>query len=252
MIDLNSALLPLPHLLAASLVFALAGMVKGLVGMGLPAIAMGLLCLILPPAQAAGLLIIPAMVTNLWQLAKGPPIWPLIRRLWSLQLGLCLGVTAGAALPFFGLGQPGARHALGGLLACYALLGLSRWAPRIAPGREWWLSPIMGGLTGLIAAQTGVFVLPTAPYLQAMRLERDELVQALGLTFTVASVALALLLTHQDGGSSWLDLNAALMVPVTVAGMAAGHWLRQRISPDLFRRLFLTGLFCLGAFLALA
>ena len=49
--------------------FMLAGTVKGVIGLGLPTVAMGLLGLAMLPAQAAALLIIPSTVTNLWQLA---------------------------------------------------------------------------------------------------------------------------------------------------------------------------------------
>ena len=52
--------------------FLLAGLVKGVIGLGLPTIAMGLLAIVLPPAQAAALLVVPSFVTNVWQLAFGP------------------------------------------------------------------------------------------------------------------------------------------------------------------------------------
>src|SRR5438128_4435296 len=45
--------------------FLLAGMIKGVIGLGLPTIAMGLLGLAMVPAQAAALLIIPATLTNI-------------------------------------------------------------------------------------------------------------------------------------------------------------------------------------------
>ena len=52
--------------------FLLAGLVKGVIGMGLPTVAMGLLAVVLPPAEAAALLVVPSLVTNVWQLLAGP------------------------------------------------------------------------------------------------------------------------------------------------------------------------------------
>ncbi|HEY0438739.1 MAG TPA: sulfite exporter TauE/SafE family protein, partial [Xanthobacteraceae bacterium] len=52
---------------AVAAAFVLAGLVKGVIGMGLPTVAMGLLGLAMPPAQAAALLLIPSFVTNVWQ-----------------------------------------------------------------------------------------------------------------------------------------------------------------------------------------
>ncbi|HEX4329959.1 MAG TPA: sulfite exporter TauE/SafE family protein, partial [Burkholderiales bacterium] len=49
-------------------VFLLAGLVKGVIGLGLPTLSMALLALWMPPVEAAALLIVPSLVTNLWQL----------------------------------------------------------------------------------------------------------------------------------------------------------------------------------------
>src|SRR5215470_8547418 len=89
---------PLAILGFAFLTFALAGFVKGVIGLGLPTVAMGLLAVVVPPAQAAALLIVPSFVTNIWQLALGPDLAPLVRRLWPMQLGICLGTWAGSLL----------------------------------------------------------------------------------------------------------------------------------------------------------
>ncbi len=80
-VDLH-ALIPL-----IALTFLLAGFVKGVVGLGLPTVSVGLLGLAMPPMQAAALLIVPSMVTNLWQLACGPRFLGLMKRLAGLLLG---------------------------------------------------------------------------------------------------------------------------------------------------------------------
>ncbi|TGW06641.1 sulfite exporter TauE/SafE family protein, partial [Mesorhizobium sp. M2D.F.Ca.ET.145.01.1.1] len=66
-------------------VFLAAGLVKGVVGMGLPTVAMGLLAAAMPPAEAAALLLIPSLVTNLWQLFTGPSFGGLCKRLWTMM-----------------------------------------------------------------------------------------------------------------------------------------------------------------------
>ena len=71
--------------------FLLAGTVKGVIGLGLPTVAMGMLGLAMLPAQAAALLIIPSTVTNLWQLAFGGHLSALIKRLWPMLLLIFLG-----------------------------------------------------------------------------------------------------------------------------------------------------------------
>jgi uncharacterized protein len=70
-------------LVVATLAFLIAGFAKGVIGLGLPTVSMGLLSLVKAPAKAASLLIVPSFVTNLWQLAAGPSFGRLARRLGS-------------------------------------------------------------------------------------------------------------------------------------------------------------------------
>jgi uncharacterized membrane protein len=121
--------------------FLAAGFVKGVIGLGLPTIGMGLLAVVMAPAKAAALLVVPSFVTNVWQLALGPGIGPLLRRLWPMLLGICLGAWAGA-----GLLSGGARAslALGAALALYAVLGLISVQFSVSARAEPWLSPAIG------------------------------------------------------------------------------------------------------------
>ncbi|MCP6725802.1 sulfite exporter TauE/SafE family protein, partial [Klebsiella pneumoniae] len=82
----------------AGLSFILAGFVKGILGQGLPTVAVGLLSLIMSPGEAAALIVIPALLTNIWQAWFGPSFVPLIRRLWPTLLASFLGTFAATAL----------------------------------------------------------------------------------------------------------------------------------------------------------
>lgn len=228
--------------------FVLAGAVKGVIGLGLPTIAMGLLGLALPPAQAAALLIVPSTVTNIWQLAAGGHLRALLRRLGAMLLMIFIGTLLGSV--WLGIDSgPWAVHALGAALLVYALYGLAGPGLRTPASREHWLGPLCGLVTGVVTAATGVFVMPAVPYLQSLGLTRDEMVQALGLSFTVSTFALAIGLAGQDAlGSAELGASLLMLVPALL-GMLAGQWLRNRISAVLFKRCFFIGLALLGAHL---
>lgn len=228
--------------------FILAGTVKGVIGLGLPTVAMGLLGLAMPPAQTAALLIVPSTLTNLWQLAAGGHLLALLRRLGPTLAAIFVGTLVGSAWLGINSGL-WAAHALGAALLVYAAYGLLGPGLRLAPGREGWLGPLCGLLTGLVTAVTGVFVMPAVPYLQSLGLSRDELIQALGLSFTVSTVALALGLAGQDAlGSQALGASLLMLAPALL-GMLAGQWLRQRISAALFKRCFFIGMAVLGGHL---
>lgn len=227
-----------PILAAAAAVFVVAGAVKGVVGLELPTVAMALLALLVAPTQAALLLIVPSLVTNVWQAGPWHTLAPLLPRLAVLQVGVCLGTCAGLAL-WNAPGGTTSQLALGAVLVAYGVWGFAArpWRTSGAVSRR--LAAPAGLVTGLVTAATGVFVVPAVPWLQALGLTRDELVQAMGLSFSVSTVALAigLGLTTPVG---WTEAAASLlMLPPALAGMAIGARLRRRLSPQAFR----TGLF---------
>jgi uncharacterized protein len=232
-----------------ALTFLTAGLVKGVTGMGLPTVAMGLLGTAMPPAVAAAILVVPSFVTNAWQLLAGPAATRLLRRLWPMMLGIVLGTVGGAAL-LVRVDPRWSGLALGLALVLYAAYALVSPALSVPSRVQPWLSPIVGLLTGAITGATGVFVMPAVPYLQALQLDRDELVQALGLSFTVSTIALAGgLLAHDAFRLDQLGLSALAIVPA-LAGMWLGQKLRERIGPRRFRPFFLAFLLLLGLELA--
>src|SRR5690606_6648068 len=99
---------------------------------------------------------------------------------------------------------------------------------------------------GFVTGGTGVFVIPAVPYLQALGLEKDDLIQALGLSFTVSTIALAIGLA---GGGAFRFENAVaslLAIVPALLGMGFGQIIRTRVSAATFRRWFLICLFLLG------
>ncbi len=230
-------------------VFVLAGLVKGATGMGLPTVAMGVLGALMSPVAAASLMIIPSFVTNVWQLVTGPNVGGIIRRLWPMMIAVTIATIASAwfitALP-----TRITVSALGASLAIYAAYTLFARQLSVPASAERWASPLVGAITGMVTGATGVFVMPAVPYLQALGLERDDLVQALGLSFTVSTVALALGLIW--GGVFDLGNVAAssLAIIPALAGMWIGTKIRQRIAPATFKKYFLIALLLLGLELA--
>ena len=245
---------------AAVAVFALAGVVKGVVGLGLPTVSMALLALLMPAGQAAAWLLLPSLVTNVVQMRPVPALAPVLRRLWPMQAGIVLG-TLGGMWCWGPVGAlPVARTALGLALMVYAAWGLWGRSAVIPARHQAWLGLVCGVVTGGITALTGVFVVPAVAFLQALNLTRQALMQAMGLSFTVSTVALGLGMAWvassgpQAGRSLWGSavLVSALMLLPALAGMAWGARLRERLSPQVFKRVLMLSLLVLGAYLGLA
>jgi len=237
----------------AAFAFVFAGFVKGVLGQGLPTVAIGLLSLIMSPGEAAALVVIPALLTNIWQGWFGPSLIPLVRRLWPTLLASFIGTFVATALGL-GLLTPEAatiaRKALGYALICYGLLGVSRIRLQVPARTETWLGPVMGAANGAVATATGVFMFPVIPFIQSLGLERDQLVQAQGISFTVSTFALTFVLL---GNGSLNAANAAgsmVAMAVTFVGMFLGQYVRKFIHPQVFQVLFFAGMLVLGIHLA--
>jgi uncharacterized membrane protein YfcA len=220
---------PLLFFIAAALL--LAGFVKGVVGLGLPTVSIGLLAVTMQPSRAIAIVIVPAIVTNIWQTFAGPHLRDIIRRLWPLMAGTVIGIWLNGGM----LSGPYARYGgvvLGVLLVIYAIVGLSKFNFSVARSNEKWIGGIVGLVTGMVSAATGVQVVPSMPFMQAIGMEKDELVQALGVFFTVATLALAFTLTSAGLLSASTALPGAVAMASAFAGMFIGQVVRSRMQPE--------------------
>jgi uncharacterized membrane protein YfcA len=102
----------------------------------------------------------------------------------------------------------------------------------------------------VVSAATGVQVIPSMPFMQAIGMEKDELVQALGVFFTTATVALAFNLTSAGLLTAATALPGAVAMAGAFVGMFIGQAVRSRLQPEAFRRWFLIAMILLGIYLA--
>lgn len=232
-----------------ALAFFIAGIVKGVVGQGLPSVVLALLTVVIGLKPALAMLIVPTFVTNVWQALQGKALVAIVRRLWPLLLAACAGV-------WFGVGVLASADAklmtafMGLVLAAYGIFGLSRPVlPKPPERHEVWLAPSVGAVNGVLAGMTGSLSLPGVPYMQALGFDKNTLVQGMGILFTIVSVAMAVamsdhrLLTLELAGASTAGIVPAL------AGMWAGQIIRHRLSEDTFRKVMFAALIAIGAFI---
>lgn len=228
--------------------FALAGVVKGVVGLGLPVVAMGLLVIFMPPPQAAAVLVVPSLVTNIWQLAAGPRFTALAKRFATMMAGVFVGTFIGVGI-LTGDAVALANGALGAVLVIHGVLSLLAVRFNVTKERERWMSPMIGLVTGVLTGATAIFSVPAVPYFSSLKLEREDLIQTLGLSFTVSTIALALALGTRGVFGWHLGFASLLALVSAMMGMFAGQRLRRRIHPEIFRRWFLVSLVVLGIYM---
>jgi uncharacterized protein len=238
-----------PFLAVIAAVFLLAGFIKGVLGLGLPTVSVGLLAVAMPPSRAIAIVIVPAIVTNIWQTFAGPYLRGIVRRLWPLLAGVALGIWLNAGALTGAYARYG-NIVLGIMLVIYAAMGLSKLRFQVAPRNEKWIGGIVGVVTGVISASTGVQVIPSMPFIQAIGMEKDEFVQALGVFFTVATIALGFTLSSAGLLNSATARPGAVAMVFSFAGVFAGQAVRTRMPAENFRRWFLIAMILLGLYLA--
>ena len=236
------------QLLMVVVVFVLAGGVKGVTGMGLPTVAVSLLGLWMSPVQAVALLVIPSLATNIAQ-CRGPHLRSLVSRLWPGWLAIAIVTVSSPGLGG-AVSAQSTQGWLGGILMAYSIWGL--WRPHLPDLSltSKWLSLPIGAATGFVTALTAVFVLPWVPYLQTLRLGKDEMVQALGLSFTVATLSLAV---RVQMSAPFELISSSVAIAVSGAligafgGLKLGEQLRSRLVGPVFQKALFMVFLGLGA-----
>jgi uncharacterized membrane protein YfcA len=164
-------------------------------------------------------------------------------------LGLAVGIWLNADMMI----GPYARYGtmlIGILLVIYAIISLRRVAFNVRPRDEKWIGGAIGLATGVISAATGVQVVPSMPFMQALGMKKDELIQALGVFFTVATIAQAVNLSAAGVLDQTTALPGVIALAASFTGMAIGQAVRTRLEPETFRRWFLVAMILLGIYLA--
>lgn len=227
-------------------VFLLAGGIKGIVGVGLPTVAIVLLAPTLGLPAAIALLVVPTFVTNVWQALVGGEAGATFRRIWPFLIAAALTVWIGAgALTRVNLSFLTAL--LGVVLITYSFISLLGIRFSVRPDLERPVGIAAGLLNGVVTGMTGSFVMPGLIYLQALGLTRTQLIQAMGMLFSSSSLTLSLSLADRGIMTSSLGIGSTIGLVPALIGLALGQSVRHRLPETTFRRVFFGALLAAGA-----
>ena len=235
-------------LIIVAMTFLLAGTVKGVIGLGLPSVSLGILTAAIDLPTAMALLLVPSFVTNFWQGAVGGKAREILARTWPFLLTASITIPLGA-LALSRLNLISLSALLGILLVLYSSFSLAGIRLSLAPRQETWSGPLFGAANGILTGMTGSFVVPGVMYLQAIGLPRDTLVQAMGILFTLSTLMLGIALGRSSLLTAELGWVSLMAVVPAIAGMVLGQQLRKLLSEQAFRRVFFLSLLVLGAYI---
>jgi uncharacterized membrane protein YfcA len=238
-----------PNLLAiACAAFFFAAFSKGITGMGFATTCLPILALTIGLEIALPLVLVPSVASNIIVQIEAGHFRESLRRFWPMLVAAMIGVVIGLALLTW-METRLAAAALGGVLIVYGLFALRTPNLTLPPHLEKPLGPVTGLLTGIVNGLTGSQLMPVLPYLMALRLDRERFVQAINCSFTLSSLVMAAGLSKIGLMNVETTLVSALgVVPVWI-GLKLGGKVRQRLSPELFRKLVIYMLMVSGVLL---
>lgn len=220
------------------------GIVKGIVSIGVPLVAMPILIQMMPVKQAVLLLSMPVILGNIPQALEGGETLPTARLIAAPLIGTVLGNIAGVSI-LISLEPHHAQVVAGSLLVFAALLLLASPRFTLAPV---WVKPV-GFVLGFGAAlMESIASIPgplLAIYLIATGARGKAFTKQMAIILVVSIVTL--LLAFKSGAhasSTDLLISAAASIPV-IAGIQLAKPLRDKLPPHAFRIIVL--LFVLGA-----
>lgn len=228
--------------------FAAAGFIKGLIGFGFPVVALTVLTLEIGLFDALAMILVPTIVTNIWQALAGPYFREIVSRMW-LYFVVAMGSILLSSLFVVDVDVNWLTGLLGIVLLVFAISRLLNVEISVPREHESLWSAVLGFINGIITGFTGSFMVPSVLYMQALGFNKDMLVQAMGTFFALSTLMLTVslvrngLVTTQDA-----TLSTLALVP-SFAGIYAGRWTRTRIDESRFQTVFLVAMIVLGTYI---
>ena len=230
------------------IVFFLAGLVKGVIGLGLPTVSLALLSIAINIPTAMSLLLLPSFVTNLWQSTKGGFGGQLLVRLWPFYISVFVAIWFGTNI-LVQINSSILTGTLGGLLLIYGMSSLGGFSINIISKNESIIGIFFGLINGTLTGVTGSFVFPGLLFLQGIGLTREELIQAMGILFTISTVALALGLKANNILTLEHSIWSIIALFPAIIGMAFGNIIQKKVSEIRFRYYFFLGVIIIAIFM---
>lgn len=229
---------------------AVAGVVKGVTGIGIPMVSIALLSLAISVPQAVALLPVPILVANTWQAFRGGRFKSSVSRYRPLIIALALGMVIGALL-LKHVDDQVLQGIIGLAVMVFSITSMSTPELRVPDGAEKWVGAVAGALGGVLGGMSSLFGPPILMFLVSLHLPKDEFVAVIGTVYLLGGVFLLVALAGvRVMGPEEVALSA-LATPPLLAGMAVGQWLRDRISQEAFRKGLLITVMLIGASLLL-
>ena len=232
-------------IIAATAALFAGGLAKGVLGVGLPMIALPLLYTSLPIREAVAIMYGPVLLMNVWQAFQGGWFLTALRKFWPMMTAVVAGTWLGAKA-LVGIDATTLQVIVGATVAGFSLVNLLQPKLAVSPKHFLWLSVVVGVTGGFFGGLT-LFIGPAViMFMVALRIPKEEFIGTIGLVYLLGIIPTGI--TYVAEGV----LRAEHIVPTLIAcvpvfvGMLAGQWIRGRVNEDTFRKTLLVALVLIG------
>jgi len=199
-----------------------------------------------PPLTVLGILVMPIMVTNLWQSARLGSMKEPLKRYWTMIATGLVFLFIGAEL-IVAMGTDVLFGVLGTCVAGFSAFSLTRPnMPPLRPETEKWAGPLAGAAGGFLGGISTIWGPPMTVFFVMLKLPKDEFVRSVGMAWFAFSLPLAIAYWNNgifSGDVIYLSLYAC--IPGMI-GIRIGEVIRERIDQDTFRKVMLVMLLLIG------
>ena len=221
-----------------TVVFLIAGIVKGSIGMGLPLVSITLLSFYTSPRLAMMLIIVPTLVTNFLQFYRSTDRVDMVlsNKFLLVSLAIC---TFTFSLFSFSLEQETLSFLLGLMILIFVIYRWTGFSPSFGLGFDKILQVVSGAIIGIAAGFTHVWAPTIAVLLLIKKANKEQFVALTGLFIFVGSSGLFFTHYFFDLLDNQALIFSTLMIVPSILGFLIGEKIRSYISEELFETLLM-------------
>jgi uncharacterized membrane protein YfcA len=233
------------YIASLAAVFLLAGTIKGIVGLGLPTTALGLMTLFIDPRTAIAVLIFPLVFSNAWQMYRAGDIRASIKRYLPFVVALVIFVWLSVQLSV-AVDHNILLAAMGISILLFVIVNAIDITPPVPERFDKIAQLIAGVFAGIMGGLTSVWAPPMAIYLAARQVPKAEFIRASGLIFFIGSIPLAFGYVRAGFLTYELAQTSVIVLVPTFAGFWVGERVRAHMSEQVFRNALLAIFLVMG------
>ena len=221
-----------------SVTYFIAGIIKGIIGIGLPTTGMAILCFFVNPITALGLNLIPMTISNLWQFYRADNRLQIIKDYKYFVISI-IGFLLISSFFAAKIGNQLVSAIFGSMVLLFVITNSLSIKFEKIKVNDVKLQFVFGGLSGLIGGITSLWALPITIYLFIKDVSPKHFVDVSGFFILMGCFPVFLGYYSTDVLSNEMFKYGLMGALFSLIGFYIGEKIRGGIKKDLFKKLLL-------------